>query len=71
MLSALPPNNKDKIVYCDNGCKAIVDTSSNAIIGPANDIYTLNNVIKAKSFVMNRYSVSFKYHEWKYKHFIV
>ncbi|XP_019880484.2 uncharacterized protein LOC109608484 [Aethina tumida] len=57
MLSALPPNNKDKIVYCDNGCKAIVDTSSNAIIGPANDIYALNNVIKAKSFVMNRYSV--------------
>ncbi|KAK0162326.1 hypothetical protein PV327_008672 [Microctonus hyperodae] len=35
--------------FCTNGCNAMIDTSSNAIVGPGNIIEKINDLIGAKS----------------------
>lgn len=42
---------------CPNGCKAIVDSSSNRIEGPADDIAVIHAKIKARAFFFNKWTV--------------
>ncbi|XP_044263659.1 aspartic proteinase A2-like [Tribolium madens] len=47
----------NNVVVCEKGCKAIVDTSSNAIIGPQADIDQIHDVINAREFFLHRYTL--------------
>lgn len=42
---------------CKEGCNALIDTKSRFIMGPANDIETLNGIIGAKSIGNGRYEL--------------
>ncbi|KAJ3649035.1 hypothetical protein Zmor_020797 [Zophobas morio] len=48
----------ENVVVCQNGCKAIADTSSNTIVGPQEDIFQIHDKIKAEEFFMHRYTVN-------------
>lgn len=54
----LSENAKNNITLCENGCTAIVDSSSNRITGPADEIEKIHTKIGAKAFFFNRYRVS-------------
>ncbi|CAH0552174.1 unnamed protein product [Brassicogethes aeneus] len=57
-LEQVIPPSKENAIFCNNTCKAIVDTSSNAIVGPKKDIEKINDILKAKAFFnSNRYTV--------------
>lgn len=45
-------------VYCTNGCSAIVDTTTNVIYGPKEDIQNIHHLIGATELFFGRYSVS-------------
>ncbi|EFA06989.2 Lysosomal aspartic protease-like Protein [Tribolium castaneum] len=48
----------NNVVVCEKGCKAIVDTSSNAIVGPQADIAQIHDAINANEFFLHRYTVN-------------
>ncbi|KAL1131340.1 hypothetical protein AAG570_010958 [Ranatra chinensis] len=48
------------MTFCRGGCDVIADTSTNAILGPDNEISLLNQKIGAKKFFFGRYVVSIK-----------
>lgn len=45
-------------VYCKNGCAAIVDSTTNVIYGPKEDIENIHHLIGATELFFGRYSVS-------------
>ncbi|XP_044746565.1 lysosomal aspartic protease-like [Coccinella septempunctata] len=60
----LVKNPKNTKAYCQTkfpdgtvGCKAVIDTSSNMIIGPAKEITDLHNEMGATKLIFGRYSV--------------
>ncbi|XP_024947802.1 lysosomal aspartic protease-like [Cephus cinctus] len=44
-------------VFCTNTCNATIDSSSHSIIGPASDIRRINDLIGAKEFSFQGYTV--------------
>lgn len=65
----LVKNPKGNLTFCQGklpdgtvGCKAIIDTSSNLIIGPSKEVNEINDKIGATKLIMGRYSVSLSRH---------
>lgn len=46
-----------KIPFCQGGCKAILDTSTNEIRGPTEEINKINQILKARKFYFNRFII--------------
>jgi len=44
--------------FCDQTCQVILDTGSNKIGVPKEDVVTINNLIGAIKYLYNRYRVS-------------
>ncbi|GLV43473.1 cathepsin D [Carabus blaptoides fortunei] len=44
--------------FCETGCQAIADTSSNAIYGPSFEVKKLNKLLKARYLMFGRYRVN-------------
>lgn len=51
---------QDKVrkLFCVNGCSALADTSTNTIVGPADEVKAINNLVGATRMLFsNRYWV--------------
>ncbi|KAL3287469.1 hypothetical protein HHI36_001939 [Cryptolaemus montrouzieri] len=50
-------NPKKNDTFCANGCKAVIDTSTSTIIGPADEVTKIHKLIGASKTFLNRYTV--------------
>lgn len=50
-------NKNTTYPFCSAGCDAIVDTTTNTIIGPADEIAAINKLLGANTPIMGRYRV--------------
>jgi len=51
-------SKKSQVAYCNGGCMAVADTSSNTIVGPVKEINDINRLIGAERvFFSNRFMI--------------
>ena len=57
-INVTNPEKKKSYILCPEGCRAKALTGGNPISGPPLEIEAINLAIKAKKFILGRYSVS-------------